>query len=76
MQTIPVNIRCVCKVLAILIQHDVFSQIVQVLKLTSPETNPTIAPFDVRRTDQSPRVGNYQLLVMPTPNVPTQVSLY
>lgn len=59
----------VFEVLAVLVQCDVLGQVVQVLVLTCTVPDSSVAAFDVGRPYQSVGVGNYQFLVMSSPDI-------
>lgn len=48
MQIESINVCGVCKMFSVLVQHDVLSQIVQILKLASSVSNTTITSLDIR----------------------------
>ena len=61
--------------LAILIESNIFSQIVEVLVLVAAVSDACVAALNIGRPDQSVGIRNDQFLVMPAPHVLIEVAL-
>lgn len=75
MQIITVLVCRVLEMLAILIQCNVLGEIVQILVLTCPVSDSSIAALDIGRTYQPKRVRNDKFLVMTAPNIFIDVAI-
>ena len=74
-QNIAVLVCRIHEMLAILIQCNVLSEIVQILVLTCPISDSSIAALDIGRTYQPKRVRNDKFLVMTAPNIFIQITI-
>jgi hypothetical protein len=68
-QAVAVLVGSVCEVLAVLVEGDVLSEVVEVLILVGAVANACVASFDVGRSNQAVSIGYDQFLVMSAPHI-------